>query len=178
MPIADVLIAIVVTISVLIGFARGFVKEAISIGSLLIAIWAALFLGPRVGAISSEWLSSPGTQMWFGRILVFVVILTVGGLLGWGLSKLVRLSILSGTDRVLGTVFGFCRSALLVGLAVIGGQFAGFDNDDWWKRSVLMPYGEFVAEWIGVMAPKGLELLQPGEIADDLSALTASAFEE
>lgn len=178
MPIADVIIAIVVTISVLIGFARGFVKEAISIASLLIAIWAAMFMGPRVGAISSEWLSSGGAQLWFGRILVFVVILTVGGLLGWGLSKLVRWSILSGVDRVLGIVFGFARSVLLIGLAVIGGQFADFDHDDWWQHSLLIPYGEFVADWISVMAPKGLELLQPGAIADDVKALTTALFED
>lgn len=178
MPIVDILIAIIVTVSVIIGFMRGFVKEAISIASLLIAIWAALFLGPRVGGISSEWLSSPEMQIWFGRILVFVVILTVGGLLGWGLSKLIRLSILSGADRVLGMLFGLLRSALLVGLVVLGGQFAGFDNDDWWRRSVFMPYGEYVAQWISVMAPKGLELLQPGEFANDLNAITASLFEE
>jgi len=169
MPIADILIAVVIVVSVVIGFVRGFVKEAISIAALLIAIWAALFLGPRVGTVSDEWLSSPDLQVWFGRILVFVVVLTVGGLLGWGLSKLVRLSILSGTDRVLGMIFGFCRGTLIVGLLVIGGQFAGFDNDDWWQRSILIPYGEFIADWIGVMAPKGLEMLQPGEIAASVS---------
>lgn len=170
MPIADILIALVVVVSVVIGFVRGFVKEAISIASLLIAIWAALFLGPRVGEVSDEWLSSPELQMWFGRILIFVVVLTVGGLLGWGLSKLVRLSVLGGTDRVLGMIFGFCRGALIVGLLVIAGEFAGFENDDWWERSILLPYGDFIAEWIGVMAPKGLELLQPGDIADGVSA--------
>ena len=102
MPIADILIAVVVVISVLVGFVRGFVKEAISIASLLIAIWAALYLGPDVGTIADEWISSAELQLWFGRILIFVVVLTVGGLIGWGLSKLVRLSVLSGTDRVLG----------------------------------------------------------------------------
>ena len=94
--------------------------------------------------------------------------------MGWGISKLVRLSILSGTDRVLGMVFGFSRGALLLGVLVIGGQFAGFDNDKWWQKSVLIPYGEFVADWISVMAPKGLDLLQPGELADGLSAQIAA----
>jgi len=178
MPIADILIAIVVLISVLIGFARGLVKEAVSIASLLIAIWAALFFGPRVGAVSSQWLSSPGLQMWFGRILIFVVILTVGGLLGWGLSKLVRLSILSSTDRVLGMVFGFFRSVLLTGLAVIGGQFFGFDEDGWWQHSAFIPYGEVVADWISVMAPKGLEFLQPGDLADEVEAVTIPAVRQ
>ena len=111
MPIADILIAVVIVVSVLIGFVRGFVKEAISIAALLIAIWASIFLGPGVGTLSESWISSTELQTWFGRILIFVVVLTVGGLIGWGLSKLVRLSVLSGTDRVLGMMFGFLRSA-------------------------------------------------------------------
>ena len=172
MPIADILIAVVVVISVLVGFVRGFVKEAISIASLLIAIWAALYLGPDVGTIADQWISSAELQLWFGRILIFVVVLTVDGLIGWGLSKLVRLSVLSGTDRVLGMMFGFCRGALLVGLVVIGGQFAGFSNDPWWEDSILIPYGEFIADWIGEMAPKGLELLDPGELPDGLTTFS------
>ncbi len=172
MPIADTLIAVVVVVSVLIGFVRGFVKEAVSIASLLIAIWSALFLGPGVGEFAGKWIASAELQLWFGRILIFVVILTIGGLLGWGLSKLIRLSVLSGTDRVLGMIFGFCRGTLLVGLVVIGGQFAGFDNDDWWESSILIPYGEFVADWIGEMAPRGLELLKPGDLVDGLTAFT------
>ena len=71
-------------------------------------------------------------------------------------------------------VFGFCRSALIVGLLVIGGQFSGFDNDNWWEDSILIPYGEFVADWIGVMAPKGYEMLEPGDIAKELTAFAAS----
>jgi membrane protein required for colicin V production len=170
MPIADILIAIAVVISVLIGFVRGFVKEAISIASLLIAIWAAIVLGPQVGEISDQWLSSVELQIWFGRVLIFVVVLTIGGLISWGLAKLVRLSILSGTDRVLGMFFGFCRGALLVGLSIIGGQYAGFDNDSWWDDSIFVPYGEHVAEWIVLIAPKGLELIDSSGFIDDLAA--------
>ena len=75
MPIIDIVIAVAIAISVVVGIIRGFVKEAISIAALLIAIWAALFFGPRVGDISDSWLSSEELQMWFGRILVFAVIL-------------------------------------------------------------------------------------------------------
>lgn len=173
MPIADILIAVVVVVSVLIGFVRGFVKEAISIASLLIAIWAAAYFGSDVGEISEQWISSAELQTWFGRILIFVVVLTIGGLIGWGLSKLVRLSVLSGTDRVLGMMFGFCRSALIVGLLIIGGQFAGFDNDSWWEDSILIPFGVVVADWISVMAPKGLDLLEPADIAKELTTYLA-----
>ncbi len=168
MPIIDIIIAIAIIASIVIGYVRGFVKEAISIGALVIAIWAALFFGPIVGEISQSWISSEELQMWFGRILVFAIILSVGGLLGWGISKLIRLSVLSGMDRVLGSAFGAVRGIMLVALAVIAGQFTGLDNDDWWMGSRLIPHVEVVADWIKVMAPKGFELMIPDEVADAL----------
>ena len=163
MPTIDILIAIAIVISIIIGFVRGFFKEAISISALVIAIWAALNFGPSIGDISARWFSSEELQMWFGRALVFVVILLVGGLLGWGIGKLVRLSAISGTDRLLGSLFGAARGVLLLAIFVIGGQFAGFDNDEWWTKSRLIPHVEVVADWIRVMAPKGVELLLPAD---------------
>ncbi len=163
MPIIDIVIIVAVTVSVIIGIVRGFVKEAISIAALLVAIWAALFFGPAVGAVSESWIASRELQMWFGRILVFAVILSIGGLLGWGISKLVRLSVLSGMDRLAGAVFGAGRGILLAALLVLAGEFAGFSNDEWWDRSLLIPYLEQVAEWIKVMAPQGYEILVPQE---------------
>ena len=168
MPIIDILIIVAIAISVIVGIFRGLVKEAISIGALLFAIWAALYFGPSVGNVSESWLSSEELQMWFGRILVFAVILALGGLLGWGISKLVRLSVLSGMDRFLGSLFGALRGILLVAVFIIGGQFAGFDNDEWWLDSRLIPHFEVVAEWIKVMAPQGLELITPDEAAKSL----------
>jgi membrane protein required for colicin V production len=165
MPIIDILIAVAIAVSVIVGIVRGFVKEAISIAALLVAIWAALYLGPRVGNISDSWLTSEGAQMWFGRVLVFAVVLSIGGLVGWGVSKIVRMSVLSSMDRFFGSVFGAARGVLLVALAVMGGQLAGFNGDDWWRDSRLIPHLEVVADWITVMAPKGFELLTPGEVA-------------
>ena len=66
-------------------------------------------------------------------------------------------------DRLLGAVFGAGRGILLLAVFVIGGQFAGFDNDEWWLKSRLIPRVEVVAEWIEVMAPRGFELLMPDE---------------
>ena len=168
MPIIDILIAIALIISVIVGIVRGFVKEAISIAALLLAIWAALYFGPGVGEVSSSWLSSEELQTWFGRILVFAIILSLGGLLGWGISKLVRLSVLSGIDRMVGAVFGVARGLLLVALFILAGEFAGFDNDRWWLESRAIPHLQVVAEWIKVMAPQGYELLTPDAPAGDI----------
>ena len=57
---------------------------------------------------------------------------------------------------------------MFLAIFIIGGQFAGFDNDDWWLQSRLIPHFEVVADWIKVMAPQGYELLVPDEPAETL----------
>ena len=168
MPIIDIVIVVAILISVVVGLVRGFVKEAISLVALLFAIWAALYFGPAVGTATASWLDSAELQMWFGRILVFAVLVSVGGLLSWGLSKLIRLSILSGMDRFLGSLFGFVRGILLIALAIIIGQFADLDEAGWWKSSYLIPQLETVADWIKAMAPQGYDLITPDKAAETL----------
>jgi membrane protein required for colicin V production len=168
MPIIDILIAVILAISVIIGVVRGFVKEAISITALLLAIWAALTFGPSVGEISDSWISSKELQTWFGRIVVFILILALGGLLGWGISKLVRLSVLSGIDRLVGAFFGAARGVLFVAIFILAGEYAGLSNDSWWNKSRLIPHFKVVADWIMVMAPRGYEILVPAGPAKSL----------
>ena len=161
MPIIDIIIALAILLSIVVGYVRGIIKEGISVAALVFAIWAALYFGRPVGDLAKSWLSSEGMQTWFGRILVFAVILSLGGLLSWGLSKLIRMSALRGVDRFAGSVFGALRGILLVALLVLGGRYSGFANDGWWTDSHLIPHLEVVAEWVEQMAPRGLDAITP-----------------
>jgi membrane protein required for colicin V production len=167
MDIVDIIILFATLVSVVIGWLRGLVREALAIAALLIAIWAAMRLGPFAGGWLGGTIDSTEFQMWAGRFLVFVVILAVGAFLGWGVSKIVHLSGLSGTDRALGAVFGLIRAALLVGVFVLGGRYAGFDAELWWLESRIIPYGEYIADWIIEMAPRGMEMLQHENLPDE-----------
>ena len=167
MGIVDIVIIFSTVASVGVGWFRGIVKEAMSIAALLVAIWSAMHLGPYAGGWLGGTLDSTELQMWAGRFLVFVVILAVGALLGWGVSKIVHLSGLSGTDRALGSFFGLVRAILLLGVFVLGGRYTGFDADLWWLDSRFIPYGEYVADWIVEMAPKGMEMISPESMPKD-----------
>jgi uncharacterized membrane protein required for colicin V production len=67
-----------------------------------------------------------------------------------------------------GAIFGVARGVLFVALFILGGQFAGFDNDPWWQASKAIPHFEVVADWIKVMAPQGYDLLIPNAPAKSL----------
>jgi membrane protein required for colicin V production len=60
----------------------------------------------------------------------------------------VRLSIFSGMDRFLGVVFGALRGMVLIGVFVILGQLLRLDGEHWWRQSLLIPYGESVANGV------------------------------
>jgi membrane protein required for colicin V production len=167
MPIVDIVIVVSTLASVAIGWYRGLVREAIAIVTLLVAIWAAMHLGPFAGGWLGGTIDSTELQLWSGRFLVFVVILALGALIGWGISKIVHMSGLSGTDRALGGFFGFLRAVLFVGVFVLGGRYAGFDANLWWLESRIVPSGEYVADWIIVIAPRGMEILDPSNVPDE-----------
>ena len=167
MPIVDIIIILATLISMTIGWFRGLIKEAIAIAALLVAIWAAMHLGPYAGGWLGGNIDSTELQLWSGRFLVFVVILAFGALIGWSISKIVHLSGLSGMDRALGAFFGLFRAVLLVGLLVLGGRYAGADANLWWLESKIIPIGEHVADWIVEMAPRGMEMLDPSILPDE-----------
>ena len=167
MTIVDIVIIVAILASVVVGAIRGIVREAIAIAALLVAIWAALHLGPYAGGWLGGSMGSTELELWAGRFLVFIIILALGGLAGWGISKIVRLAGLTGTDRALGSLFGLVRAVLLIGLFAMLGRYAAFDAETWWLESRLIPYAETMADWIEVMAPKGMQMLQPEEMIDE-----------
>lgn len=169
MPSVDIIIAIVLFASVVVGFLRGIVREAISLAGLLVAILAAMRFGGEAGGWFDASIGSTEVQLWSGRALVFIFILAIGALAGWTISKIIRMAGLSGIDRAFGAFFGIIRAILLLGLFVLTGRFAGFYDYDWWHDSSIIPVGEQVADWIQVMAPRGLEMIQPENLPDELA---------
>jgi len=169
-PVADIAIAVLVLISMIVGAWRGFFKEAVSVLSLVVAIWLAFQLAPLgagvVETVAGDWVGSAALQAWLGRALVFVAVLLIGGLVGWLISMLVEATGLSGTDRFLGLGFGFGRGALLAGVLALSGGYLGFSQDQWWQESRLMPYAERIGNGIRVLAPRALEVIDGAGVID------------
>ena len=158
MSVIDTVILAAVAVSVVIGFIRGFVKEAIAMVSLLVAAWAAFRYGSAVGATLADRLNVPFIMEWSGHAAVFIALIAIGALLSRGLSRLVHLSFLSGLDRLLGAAFGFARSALLLAaVTMIIAAATDLERSDWWRESRFIPYLQDVAEWVQSMLPEGYD---------------------
>lgn len=174
MSVIDYVLIVLVAVSIFIGFVRGFVREAVSLAAWAVAVWVAL----RYSWVLDPWLGrfdeAPSLQLWLARGILFVAVLMAGAIVNYVLGLLVRSTGLSGTDRMLGMLFGFGRGVLVVGILVIAGQYAGMSEDPWWQHSRLLPYGEQLAEGMRELAHDArgrLELITRPEAAGTLTAL-------
>jgi membrane protein required for colicin V production len=148
---ADVLIVLILLGSTIIGLLRGFVREAVSVVFWIVAIWSAWKFGPVVEPHLGGVLTNPAIAPWVGRLIILVLVLLIGWVVAMLLSYFTRSLGLGAMDRVFGLMFGILRGMVLVGLIVIGGELLHLNNEDWWNRSKLIPYGETVGDWLRAM---------------------------
>jgi len=161
----DWLLLGVAAVSALIGLFRGLVREALSLGVWVVAIWAAWrYAGLAAGPLG-EWIEDPVLRLWAGRGAVLVGVLVLGGLSTTLLGFLLDRTGLTGTDRTLGMLFGLARGAIVAAVLVIGLEFAGFDEEPWWAQSKLIPYAAPITEALRDAARKGVRQLEALETA-------------
>jgi membrane protein required for colicin V production len=162
----DYAILALIGLSVLVGVFRGFIKEVFSL-----FVWAAAFLvayhfSGDVAQLMEQAVTLPSARLAMGFAGLFIAVLLVGGLINYLLGKLVQTTGLSGTDRLLGGVFGAARGlALVLALLLVSG-FTPIPADPWWKESAtiqrLMPLVEWSADLLPDNVAEHLDF-EPGD---------------
>lgn len=131
----DIGLAAFLLLSMLIGLARGFVFELLSLVGWFAAWFAGLWLTPTF--LGYVHIGEPGSSLNYAVTFacVFLVALVVWGLGARLVRALVRATPLSGFDRLLGGGFGFVRGlvVLLVLATVIG--ISPWGQSIAWQRS-------------------------------------------
>jgi len=158
----DWIIVAVVLVSGGISVIRGFVKEAISLATWVLAFWVALVFAAKLALLLPASLESPTLRWLTAAVSLFMTTLLVGGLANFLLSTLVERTGLSGTDRALGVVFGILRGIVIVALLVLVGGETSLRAEQWWTESSLRPYFDPVADW--------MKTHYPAEMAEDVLA--------
>lgn len=151
-------------LSVLMGLWRGFVGEVLALAIWVCAFWVAWLLGPALAERFSASISTPSVRILLAYGLCFVAVLVAGAIVAFLMRKLVEGSGLSGSDRMLGMMFGLVRGLALVVLLVFLLAFTPFARDPWWHESRLLPSFENGARWLGErLPPEVARYLEPVE---------------
>lgn len=137
----------IIVLSTLISLIRGFVKEAISLVVWFCAFIIANQFYPDLASLLTS-ISDPMFRNGAAIAILFVATLIAGAIINFAIGKMVQATGLSGTDRVLGAVFGALRGVLIVSaILFFMDTFTAAANAEWWGNSLLIPEFAIIIEW-------------------------------
>ena len=121
MGILDIILLCCFIPAIIQGVSKGFVKQVISLVSLILGAWAAFKFSSAV----TTWLGGYFTSLdpkvlniiAFAIIVILVVLLL--NLVGELLTRVVKIGALGGLNKLLGIVFGIAKVALVLGLLIM-----------------------------------------------------------
>lgn len=114
----DGLLFLVLLLSTISAFQKGFMREVIGIAAALVGLICGVWFYRMAGAFLLPYVSSPQVANFIGFFIVFVTCLILGGVVSAIIRRFMKTVGLSWFDRLLGAGFGLIRGTLL-GLAVI-----------------------------------------------------------
>lgn len=152
----DIVIIGVILLSALISLARGFVREAFSLAIWVLAFWVSWSFFRDLEVPLREWIGSPTARLGIAFAILMLVTLAIGGLINYLIIQLVERTGMSGTDRLIGMVFGAARGILLVAVLVLLAGLTPLPGESWWFESTLVGYFEELAFWLRDLLPPEL----------------------
>lgn len=144
----DYVIIIIIASSILISLMRGFVREALSLATWIVAIWVTLNFYAPLADMLRTYIAQEYVATGVAICILFVTALILGSMIGYLLSRMILVSGLGGTDRILGGLFGFARGALLIAVMILFAGMTSLQKESWWQESQLIPKFKPLASWI------------------------------
>ena len=159
----DSVVLLVVLMSSIVAFARGFVSEALGIGAWVGAYFISA-LGARFAMPSMRgWLGNPDIADPAAYAAVFLVALIILSIITGTIGSAVRASVLGGVDRTLGMVFGLVRGVIILAAVYVGATFAV--PPEKWPDAVAeshsLPHIYTTAAWMARLIPEGFRPAVP-----------------
>ncbi|HUK60019.1 MAG TPA: CvpA family protein [Stellaceae bacterium] len=156
----DICVVGVIILSGLMAFARGFVRECLSIASWLGATAAALYGLPYLRPFAEHYVPKGTFADAAAAGVLFIVTLVVLSIIAGMIARQVKHSSLSALDRTLGLLFGLGRGALLVTIGFLALSFAlpqKGEKPNWLAQSRTAPLFSSATAEIARLAPGSLK---------------------
>jgi membrane protein required for colicin V production len=152
----DYAIIAIIALSMLISVMRGFVREVISLVVWMAAIIISFIFYQYIASLLVNVIHSDSIRLVISFVGLFLVTLILGMLINYLIGQLVSNTGLSGTDRILGIIFGVARGVLVVVLLMMLIGLTPFSKEESWKESVLVPHFEPLENWIRGLLPDSI----------------------
>ena len=138
MATADIVIVIIVLLSSVMGLVRGLFKELLSLLIWFAAIVLALYFADATGSALSGVIADESGRSIIGFFIIFLLTLILGGIVQMLVKRLIDSTGLTGTDRLLGFLFGSARGVLVCIVGLIALKSFEIESS-WWHESKIIP---------------------------------------
>lgn len=146
----------VILISAIIGLFRGFIKEAFSLLTWLVAIWLGLRFSQPFSLYFNDYIDLPSVRIGVAFMCLLIVTLILGSMLSFLISQIIDKTGLSGTDRFVGFLFGIVRGMVVISLVVLLAGLTPLPQDPWWSQSLLIEPFQELSVWLRAQIPEGI----------------------
>ena len=135
MTIFDIAVLVIVALSALLGWWRGFMYELFSLLGWVAAYVVARMFSAQLIPYIPQVLGAESLRAAVAFAAVFIVVLIVGAIVAWLLARLAKFAGLAGMDGKFGAMFGVVRGVLLVLALVWLGGLTNLPQQSWWKNA-------------------------------------------
>jgi membrane protein required for colicin V production len=169
----DLAVLVVVALSAVFAFARGFVREALSIAAWVGAALITLYGFSYAYTVVTRFVTTPLLADLVASAGLFLMSLIALTILTGFLARFVHSSPLSPIDRTLGLIFGIARGIVLVCLAylVIDVSLPQTDRPGWLQNAKSAPFLAQGADMLRGMLPESLQIKSASAVDDAQRAL-------
>ena len=144
----DLAIVLVISFSTLLSLYRGFIKEALSLVTLIAAMIISRVFGGELSTLMVNWIETPAVRYVAAYAGLFIATLVIGGLINRTLVGIVRFAGLGGLDRLLGMGFGLARGVLVIVVITAVLARLGFSDAVLWQESQFIDEFVVLADWL------------------------------
>lgn len=147
MTFIDWLAVAIIGGSALLGLIRGFVREVLSLGTWILALFIAIRFGSVAAGSLPAMIEGVQLRTMVALAILFFATLLIGSLLSVGLARMIHYSpTLRGTDRSLGLALGLLRGVVVVGLIALIIRATPYQDHPAYSGAVLRPGYERAAD--------------------------------
>lgn len=154
----DYVVLGVIGLSAVISLWRGFLREFLSLVAWVAAFFIAFTFVDIGAALLTPYVAVPSVRVILSFGGLFLLTLFIGGVVNILITAIIKRAGLSGTDRMLGVVFGVLRGVAIIAVLVLLAGLTPIPDDPWWNQSLFLHHFETLALWLrGFMPAEFLE---------------------
>ncbi len=156
----DVLVSVIILVSIIVSFLRGFIKDLLSIFGYVGAAIITLYFFPYAVSIAQEHFKDSTVVNFVTVICLYLLVLTVIFIINATILKSLIAFRTGAVDRSLGLLFGFVKGLAIVSLIHYSVSLVAEDEPEWLTEGETYSLTQTGADIVGDIAGDYIKALK------------------